>query len=118
MVILAVFFAAACVAMPSVANKMAQDRMFFFVMIVIFQLVMFFLLHPVILLEKESCQTVDISSEAGLIGQDPVEPTQMLSSDAHHHAYIHHGEEGSDAYDIPLPSTEEHKAEDDSQDYQ
>ena len=71
-----------------------------------------------LLLEQESCQTVNVSSEAWLICQDAVEPTEMLANLLHYHARIHHGKQGTDAHDVPLPSTKEDEREDDCQDNQ
>lgn len=48
-----------------------------------------------------------MSSEAWLICQDAVEPSKMFAYCIAYRSHIDHGEEGTDAYDVPLPSTEE-----------
>ena len=53
------------------------------------------------------CQSIYIPSETGLIGKYSVEPAEMLSCLSYHYAHIHHSKQSSNAYDIPLPSTEE-----------
>lgn len=69
----------------------------------------FYIQHPpsLFLLEQVSCQTIDVSSEAWLICQDAVEPSKMFAYCIAYRSHIDHGEEGTDAYDVPLPSTEE-----------
>ena len=56
-------------------------------------------------------KAVDVSAEAWHIREDAVEPGDVRIDEFHHHADIHHGEEGADACHIPQPMTKEHITE-------
>ena len=66
--------------------------------------------------EQEFCQTIDVSSETGLVSQDAVKPSEVLAYILHHYTDIDHGKQSAETHDMPLPGAKEDKTEKDRQD--